>query len=218
MMIWWCDECRTSFCAPSAPKYRHDVMFWQRGFKWSTVLTYSRLLRLSTEASHPTTFSVRVTEIKRVMEDMSGVVQPNVNLLPFRWSSNHVRVHWQIKWFNGRLSFIWQVFLHHQNRLDSRDDEWILVMVLDVTASSPALWDSIQWMKSKCTYKYIKGCVKRPQTRKSGNILETHSIGGAAVTWRRGFVNNFVRVPFAWLGSREAVELSENILQNLLPK
>ena len=37
------------FCAPTALKYGHDVLFLLR---FLSVLTYSRLLRISTEASH----------------------------------------------------------------------------------------------------------------------------------------------------------------------
>ena len=38
------------------------------------------------------------------------------------------------------------------------------------------------------------------------NTIESHVyvILGRAVTWVRGFVNNFLRVPLACLGSREA--------------
>ena len=44
------------------------------------------------------------------------------------------------------------------------------------------------------------------RTMAERDIPKEKSVLGGAVTWRRGFVNNFRRVPLAWLGKREAAE------------
>ena len=56
------------------------------------------------------------------------------------------------------------------------------------------------------TQAFMKQQVRLSQQSFFDPLGRSSVLQGLAVTWVRCFVNNFLRVPLAWLGSREAAE------------